>query len=192
MEREDDILEEQVLPERAGVLGSKTYRSVNGKILKITRLTFCDNCGYRLDENKPMVICCVCKKKLCSSHSCTFEHGRKNYCEEHIQQVLPLSPHGFEILSCLVAEVNPSLVRRLGHVTRDALKEALDELVEAEYVERKGISLLAVYRILDRGISALRTYASAYSHDGAVAYFESELAKYLQERRMKDVGKRDA
>jgi hypothetical protein len=192
MERERDILEERVLPERTGVLGSKTYRSVNGKIVKTTRTVFCDNCGYRLDEDKPIVICHACGKKLCSSRSCMFEYERKNYCEEHVQQLLPLSVHGFEMLRCLVAEVNPSMVRELGHVTRDTQKEALNELLEAEYIEKKGISLLTSYRLLDRGILAWKTYASAYSHDGNVTHFESELANYLLKRWMKDVGKRDA
>jgi len=190
MEGEREILEEIALPERTGILGSKTYRNVSGKIVKTTRLIFCDNCGYRLDENKPIVICHACQKKLCSSHSCTFEYQRKNYCEEHIQQILPLTVHGFEILHCLVAEVNPSMVRELGHVTRDAQKDALNELLEAEYIEKKGISLLTIHRLLDRGILAWKTYASAYSHDGNVAHFESELANYLQERWMKHVSKR--
>jgi hypothetical protein len=185
LEREGDILEEIILPERAGVLGSKSYRSINGKILKTTRLIFCDSCGTRLDENKPIVICRTCGSKLCSSHSCAFEFQRKHYCEEHMQQLLPLSVHGFEILRCILAEVPPIEGCEFAHMTHDRYRLALNELLEAGYIEKKGISLARSYKVLDRGILAHRTYASAYSNDGNVVHFESELINYLQERMMK-------
>jgi hypothetical protein len=70
-------------------------------------------------------------------------------------------------------------------MTRDSFKEALNQLLEAGYVERRGISLFATYRLLDRGILAWKTYGNAYRHDGSVAHFELELADYLQEKEMK-------
>lgn len=175
----NDILEEVVLPERVGFLGSKSYNTINGKIVKTTRLIFCDNCGYRLDENKPIVLCKVCGKKLCSSHSCTFEYQRKHYCEEHMQQALPLSVHGFEILHCILAEVEPSRVREFANIKNDLYKEALNELLEVGYVEEKGISLFKTYKVLDRGILAWKTYLNAYAKQGDVAHFLQELTEEL-------------
>jgi hypothetical protein len=185
MERESDILEEIILPERAGVLGSKIYQNVNGKILKTTRLGFCDSCGTKLDENKPVVVCCTCGRKLCSSDPCKFELRGKTYCNEHIQQMLPLSFRGFEVLHCILAEVDPWKVCELAHATRESCKEALNELLEAGYIEKRGIFPFSTYRTSDRAIIAWTVYAAAYSRDGDVAHFESELTKHLQERLVK-------
>jgi hypothetical protein len=70
-------------------------------------------------------------------------------------------------------------------MTRDRYRLALNELLEAGYIEKKGVSLATSYKALDRGIVAHRTYASAYSNDGNVVHFESELTNYLQERMVK-------
>jgi len=167
----NEILEEIVLPERIGFLGSRSYDTVNGKIVKTTRLIFCDNCGCRLDENKLIVLCKICGKKLCSSHSCTFEYQRKHYCEEHIQQILPLTAHGFEILHCVLAELEPGKVRELANISNDDYREALNELLELGYVKEKGVSLFKTYKVLDRGILAWKTYLNAYVMQGDVAHF---------------------
>jgi hypothetical protein len=176
----NEILEEIVLPERIGFLGSKSYETVNGKIVKTTRLIFCDNCGYRLDENKLIVLCKICGKKLCSSHSCTFEYQRKHYCEEHIQQILPLSAHGFEILHCIIAEVEPSRVPKFASISNDDYKEALNELVELGYVKEKGVSLFKTYKVLDRGILAWKTYLNAFTTQGDVTHFLQKLTEGLE------------
>ena len=52
-----------------------------------------------------------------------------------------------------------------------------------KYIEKRGVSMFSSYRVCDRGILAWRTYAPAYSHDGNVAHFESELRDYLQEKQ---------
>jgi hypothetical protein len=184
MEREGDILEDVILPERAGVLGSKTYQSINGKIIKTTRLGFCDSCGQRLEENRPLVICNGCGRKLCPSW-CTFEYQRKHYCEECAQQLLPLSVRGFEVLRCILAEVDPWKVCEFAHVNREACKEALNELLDAGYIEKRGMFPFSTYRIRDRAMIAWTVYAPAYSRDGDVAHFESELTKHMQERTAK-------
>jgi len=184
-EIEQDILEEVILPERAGVLGSKNYQSINGKILKTTRLAFCDSCGGRLDDNKPIVICRTCGRKLCSSDSCKFELRGGTYCQEHVQQMLPLSIHGFEVLRCVLVEVDPWKVCEFAHVTREACKEALNELLDAGYIEKRGVFPFSTYRMRDRAIIAWTVYAPAYSRDGDIAHFESELANHMQEREAK-------
>jgi predicted transcriptional regulator len=176
----NEILEEVVLPERTGFLGSKSYDTVNGKIVKTTRIIFCDNCGYRLDENKPIVLCKTCNKKLCSSHSCTFEYQRKHYCEEHIQQILPLSAQGFEILHCILVELEPGKVRELANISNDSYKQALNELVELGYVKEKGVSIFKTYKILDRGILAWQTYLNAYSMQGDVSHFLQKLTEDVE------------
>ena len=175
-----DILEEITLPERAGILGSKSYRNINGKILKTTRLIFCDSCGYKLLEDKPIVICSSCGRKTCSSETCTFEFQRKHYCEQCMQErILPLSLHGFMILRCILAGVDVQKVRKLANITGNVYREALNELLEAGYIEKKGVSLLKAYEILDSGIVACKAYTPAYSHDPRVAHFESELTNHL-------------
>jgi hypothetical protein len=185
MERESDILEDVILPERAGVLGSKTYQSINGKIVKTTRLGFCDSCGTKLDENKPVVICCTCGRKLCSSDPCKFQLRGKTYCNEHIQQMLPLSAHGFEVLRCILVGVNPWRVSDFAGITREACKEALNELLDAGYIEKRGVFPFSTYRVHDRAVTAWTVYAPAFSRDGDVAQFESELANHMQEREAK-------
>ncbi len=173
------------MPERQGILGSKTYRSINGKVLKTTRLCFCDSCGYRLDADKPLALCRACGRKLCLSDLCVFEYERKHYCEDHIQEVLPLSVSGFVVLRCILEEVNPWKASEFAHMTHNACRETLKELLGAGYIERRGISLWTSYRALDRGILAWKTYAPAHGHDGSVAHFESKLADHLQEREAK-------
>lgn len=179
---EGDILEEITLPERRGILGSKTYKSINGKILKTTRMNFCDNCGFMLDLNKPVVICSTCGKKLCSSHCCTFEYQRRHYCQECVQQLLPLNIDGFRVLRCILAEVEPGKARKFGHMTHESYKQALSELLEAGYIERRGVSLLRSHKFLDKGLLAFHTYERAYSQDPTVKHFESELSDYLRGR----------
>jgi len=185
MENETEIMEEITLPERVGILGSKSYRNINGKILKTTRMNFCDNCGFMLDLNKPVVICSTCGKKLCSSHCCTFEYERRHYCQECVQQLLPLSIDGFKVLRCVLAEVEPRKAREFGHMTHESYKQALTELVQAEYIERRGVSLLRSSRPLAKALLAFHTYERAYSQDPTVKHIESELTNYLQEKEAK-------
>jgi len=174
-----DILEEIILPERAGVLGSKSYQNVDGKILKVTRLVFCDNCKCRTsDDNNQLALCIVCGKKLCSSSQCRFELRGKQYCPDHIQQVLPLSVHGFEILHCALAEVDVREVCEFAGITDDAYKAALNELLEAGYIEKRGISFLARHSALDKGLLAWTTYFGAYAGQGDVAYFFRKLSEH--------------
>jgi hypothetical protein len=176
---ENDILEEVTLPERRGILGSKSYRNIDGKIVKTTHLTFCDWCGSRLNEDST-VICVGCNRKLCSG-TCSIEITARRYCQVCAQQLLPLSVHGFELLTCLLEEVNITKSRELACMTDYAYKSALDELVQAGYVEKKGISFLTDYKVLDLGILAWKTYYNAFSRGGDVAHFMEEVKNHIEE-----------
>jgi hypothetical protein len=93
-----------------------------------------------------------------------------------------LSIRGFEILRCVLAEVDPWKVCEFAHVSPEACKAALSELLDAGYIEKRGVFPFSIYRVRDRAIIACAVYAPAYSHDGDVAHFESALATYLHER----------
>jgi len=181
----EDILEELILPERQGILGSRRLRSTLHGVLRETRVAFCDQCGRRLEEDKPTVICCICGKKLCASQTCALDYERRHYCEDDVQAQLPLTKHGHMILSGMIQGLVLGDIKDLAHLSSDEVQSALNQLLEQKYVEKRGVSLFSSYRIRDRGILAWKTYEPAYSRDGNVSHFESELTNYLQEKEAK-------
>jgi len=181
----EDILEELILPERPIVLGSRRLKSTAHGVLREIRVPHCDHCGQRLEQGKPTVICCVCNRKLCASDSCALEFERRHYCEEDIQQMLPLTKHSHMLLSGLIEGLAVKEIKDLAHFSNEEMRIALEQLLAEGYVEKRGISPFSTIRIRDRGILVWKTYASAYSHDGNVAHFEPKLADYMQEKKEK-------
>ena len=177
MENGKEVMEELVVPERRGVLSSTRYRSVGEKMVQETGIGFCDNCGYKLDEKKPIVICNYngCHKKLCTSHSCNYELRRNYYCKEHIQELLPLTFHGFEILHCVKSGLGVKKAKDLAGISKEDYRAALNEVLEAEYVVKKGISVFASSEITGKGVLAWKTYFEAFKQDGDVSHFMDKI-----------------
>jgi hypothetical protein len=181
---ERKIMEEVILPERQAVLASKKTSSTANGILRETRVPFCDYCGQRMEEDKPSIICCVCGKKLCSSDSCALQYERRHYCEDDLQTQLPLSKEGYMVLLGLIKGLDFGQISDTASLSNEDVRKAVSQLVSEKYVERRGASLFSFYRLCQRGLTAWKSYASAYHHDKIIAHFESELNLKLQEKEI--------
>ena len=176
------ILEERILPERSRLLGGKRYiTKANGLVLRESFVCFCDSCGFRLDQEKPVIICQVCRRKLCSSPSCAILYSGRHYCPQDLQQILPLKRLQFKIIHGLINELSLGSIKDLTHSKREEFTVVVDELKLRGYVERKGFSLFSYYQLLELGILAWRTYYRSFSADDDVSYFIEEVTKKVQE-----------
>jgi hypothetical protein len=176
-----DILEERELPEREKVLTSKRYMTTAaGKVLRETRIAFCDWCGSRLDNNRVTIICCICGRKLCNSPSCATSYEGRHYCEDDLQQILPLEKLQFKVIHGLVYGLSLDKIKELTHCQREEFDPALEELLNRKYIEKKGISIFAYYQVLDHGILAWKTYYDAFMK-GDVAHFIEEIDNHVAE-----------
>jgi hypothetical protein len=179
------ILEEIVIPEGDGVLASKRYiTTAAGAVLKETRVAFCDRCGRRLEEGKATILCCVCSRKLCDSlsQSCAIEYRGRHYCEDDLQQLLPLDRLQWKIIHGLMNELRVDEIKDLSRSKDDEFHSALNELRVQGYLEKKGLSLFSRYEVLDQGILAWKTYQKSFN-DGDIEYFVSEAENHVMEIR---------
>jgi len=180
---ENTILEERELPEKQGILSSKRYATTtNGSVIRETGIAFCDGCGYRLDSNRATIICCVCRKKLCTSPSCSIDYAGRHYCEDDLQRILPLERLQFKIIHGLSCNLGLTEVRDLVRCQKEDFNSALKELVARKFVEKTGLSLFSRYEVLDRGILAWKTYYKAFTENGDVAYFVEEVNNHVKEK----------
>ena len=176
-----DILEERELPEKEKVLASKRYTTTTaGKVLRETRVAFCDWCGHRLDNSKVTIICCTCGRKLCNSSSCAANYEGRHYCEEDLQRILPLERLHFKIIHGLICGLNLEKIKDLTHCQKESFNSALKDLINRNYVEKKGISLFSSYEVLDHGIRAWKTYHDVFTK-GDVAHFKDEVTNHIKE-----------
>ena len=183
VEEDTTFHEELVLPEKEGILASTRYvTTAAGAILKETRVSFCDCCGYRLDEKKATILCCVCRRKTCDSPQCAIDYRGRHYCEDCLQQVLPLTKLQFKIIHGLINELDIHQIKDLTRSKREEFVSTLSELQVNGYIERRGISFFACYEIFDRGILAWKTYYRSFSSDGEIAYFIEDVKNHVKER----------
>ena len=183
MEHAKEVMEKLVVPERRGVISSTRYRSIGEKIVQEIGVGFCDNCGYKLNDEEPLVVCNYegCQKKLCTSHSCCFEFRQNYYCNEHMQILLPLSIHGFEVLHCIRLGFDASVVRKVAGITTDDYRSALNQVLREGYVVKRGISICATLEITEKGALAWKTYFETYRQDGDVDFFLEKVSSQLNE-----------
>lgn len=184
LENEDNVrafLEEVVLPEKETVLTSKRYvTTATGTILRETRVAFCDRCGYRLDSDKVTIICCICRRKLCDSPRCAIYYRGRHYCENDLQQILPLNRLQFKIIHGLSNNLELDKIKELARSKDGEFHLAINALRHHNYIDKKGVSLFSHYEVLEHGILAWRTYHKAFS-DADVAYFGYEVENHLKE-----------
>ena len=173
LEHAKEVMEKLVVPERRGVISSTRYRSIGDKIIQEIGVGFCDNCGYKLNDQEPLVVCNYegCQKKLCTSHSCSSEYRQNYYCKEHMQALLPLSIHGFEVLHCIRFGLDSYMVRELAGIAKDDYRVALGQVLQAGYLVKRGISICTTLEITGKGALAWKTYFESFRQDGDVEYF---------------------
>ena len=177
------ILEERMLPERIRLLGGKRYVTrADGVVVKDSFICFCDSCGAQLLlEEKPVIICQVCRRKLCDSPSCAILYEGKHYCPDDLQRILPLRKLQFKVIHGLVNGLDINVVKELTRSRNEEFNASLNELRVGGYIERKGLSLFSYYELLEYAVLAWKTYYKAFSKDEDVAYFIEEVRNHIQE-----------
>ena len=96
------------------------------------------------------------------------------------------------VLHGITNEVGFEKIIEIACMSRADFREALSELKSNGYIEAKGVSVFASYKLTDWGVQAWKTHSVVYEKDGDVERFEIEIEKYLSEEvKKKDVFQRE-
>lgn len=172
------LIEERNLPEREGILGSKTTTmSIDGSIQKDIMIPFCDSCGQMLRGEKLAV--CSCRKKICPS--CVIIHENKAYCRECAKRITAITKEDFFVLYGIANEASLKDIKHASSITSDSLEEAIKILLERTLIEIKGLSIFARYSITSKGLAILATCEQIYSNEGDVSRFMLGIQELLGE-----------
>lgn len=168
------IMDEKHIPEqRKGILEGRRISNSQGAIERVITLPVCDVCGLRLGEK--FVACPSCGKKLCDECSINFDN--RNYCLACLRKRINLSKRAFLVLQSVANDVtNVKTISELTKIPKDEVRACFEELLALRLMEKRGISILANYRVTDDGMSVISAYKQVYSSDD-VTQFYSELRK---------------
>jgi hypothetical protein len=173
-------MEERYLPEKEGLLGSKTTSmNVNGSIQKDIKVPFCDSCGQTLAGERVAV--CSCKRKVCPS--CAIIHENQVYCRACAKQITALTKEDFFVLYGLANEANLKDVKHASSMGSDAIEESLSTMIERGMIEMKGLSIFARYSVTSKGLAVLPTCEQIYRNEGDVSRFLMKIQESSEGRR---------
>lgn len=181
MKKESKVLiEERYLPERKGLLKSKTTSmKADGSIQKDIKVSFCDFCGELMKEDE-MSICSSCQRKICAS--CKVFHETKIYCRSCAKDLVQLTKEQFIILFGIVNEVKLSTIKKLSSMGFEDMKHDLCVLSERELIEVKGLSLFSRYVATDKGLALLPTCEQIYKPEGDVKQYLAKIQEFIGEK----------
>lgn len=177
------LTEERRVRERFGLLGGFTTKQMlDNSVITEYRVPVCDVCGCML--TKPQTIICSnedCGSKQCVNCSVKFES--RNYCPDCAREIVRISKTQFIVIYGLACELNPRKIAKLSLLKEEEIFEAIDQLLEQEYLERKGLSVFTQYKLTPRALSIILTCEQIFRRESDVAYFMSEVSKLVDEKK---------
>ena len=171
-------MEERYLPEREGILNSKTTSMSGGSLRKIIGIGFCDFCTQRLKEGE-ISLCSSCRKKLCLS--CIVMISNKSHCRDCAKKMIALTKEDFFVLYGTANKASLKEVKRAGGLTSDCLRESVEVLLERGFIEAEGLSIFTHYTVTSQGLAVLTTCEQIYHNEGDVSRFLLEIQELLSE-----------
>lgn len=181
MKKENKVLiEERYLPERKGMLKSKTTSMKDdGSIQKDIKISFCDFCGELMKEDE-ISICSSCQRKICAS--CKVFHETKIYCRSCAKELVQLTKEQFMVLFGIASEVGLTTIKKLSSMGFEDMKYNLEVLSERELTEVKGLSIFSRYVATDKGLALLPTCEQIYKPEGDVKQYLTKIQEFLGEK----------
>jgi len=174
------LMDEQHIPAKTGQFGGKTLlTSTTGAVQREVRVTFCDVCGKRSEE-EGLALCYVCGRKVCADR-CLVKLGANFLCIECLKGQLPLSKKEFKVLIAIANEItNIYSISNVSSIEKDRVRASIARLLHFNLIVKRGVSIFSTLQITDEGLEALAAYRQVYT-DEDVAQFEAAIQKNLSE-----------
>jgi hypothetical protein len=173
------VLDEHKVFAKEGELEGKTYAStIDGGLIKQTRIPVCDFCGAKSEEFNA---CISCGKKLCNNCKILFE--KRIYCVDCLKEILPLTKQEYKVLVAIANKLRSlDEITMVTKIKKDWIREYKKNLEKNELIGSKGFLFFKETDVLDKGLEAIAAYRQVYGDEEDVALFEEELRRLLREK----------
>jgi hypothetical protein len=173
------VLDEQKVFAKEGELEGKTYAStIDGGLIKQTRIPVCDFCGAKSEE---FDACISCGKKLCNNCKILFEN--RIYCIDCLEEILPLTKQEYKVLVAIANKLRSlDEIAIVTKIKKDLIRECKKNLEKNGLISSKGFLFFKETDVLDKGLEAIAAYRQVYGSEEDVALFEEELMRLLNEK----------
>jgi len=175
------LMDEQHAPAEIGQLGGRTLStSATGAVRRDVKVSFCDVCGKRIEEEN-LTLCYSCGRKLCDK--CLIKLSADFLCVECLKDRLPLSKKEFKVLVAITNEiVRIGEIEKITKIVEDDVRSAVSNLLLLGLLRKKGISIASRLEVTHDGLEACGAYRAVYYTDEDVTRFYDEMASYLGEK----------
>lgn len=181
------VTEETNVPEgRGGLFGGQSVYTTESGVRTIIKWPMCDRCNRRLGEE--YIFCRPCGRKICKKCSIFYEIENVFYCEDCVQQRLPLNKKEYLILSGFARLSKRKEVSKLALIKGSDTKEIIHRLVNAGFLFKKGFSVFSSVEMTQEGAVVLAIYRQVYGEHPDILEFVKRLTSKVQEKEDEKAG----